>query len=681
MSIIPDRTDFTALVLAPHGRDAKLACMLLADVGITGKTCAGVAELLGRVDDDTCLAVVTEESMRHADLTGLARMLEHQPAWSSLPFVVLTHQGGGPERNPEAARLSELLQNVTFVERPFHATTFASVVRSALRGRLRQFEARDGLERLHQSQETLRTAMLAGRLGTWEYEVGSGEFLASPMVRAIFGRGPDDTLDLADFMAGLHPEDRDAVVAAAGRAVQEHTDYAVLFRSYWPDGSLHWIESHARVVVGDDGALRLIGVSSDVTARKQAEQDQRQINETLELRVAERTRELEQAHAHVLEEIRQREQTETELRQAQKMEAIGQLTGGVAHDFNNLLMAVMGNLDILSKHVADDGRAARLIDGAMQGAQRGAALTQRLLAFARRQDLKVEPRDLIELLRGSEDLLRRSIGDQVELHLDLPQALPFAMVDGNQLDLALLNLVVNARDAMPDGGTIRVSADQADLTETAADLAPGRYLRIAVTDTGQGMDEATLKQATQPFFSTKELGKGTGLGLSMIHGLALQLGGALRLSSAPGQGTRAELWLPVTEAALQAAPADPAPEPARASGPLRILFVDDDALISMSSVELLEDLGHEVTPAYSGAQALDLMRGEAKFDLLITDFSMPKMNGGQLARAARELRPGLPILLATGYADLPAGVEIDLPRLAKPYLQHQLAAEIARLVG
>ncbi|WP_369385474.1 ATP-binding protein [Limimaricola cinnabarinus] len=362
------------------------------------------------------------------------------------------------------------------------------------------------------------------------------------------------------------------------------------------------------------------------------------------------------------------------------MEAIGQLTGGVAHDFNNLLMAVLGNLDLLSRHVTDDPRAARLIDGAIQGAQRGAALTQRLLAFARRQELKIEPRGLADLVRGSEDLLRRSVGDGVELSFSLPDGLPPAQVDGNQFDLALLNLAVNARDAMPGGGRLAIAVDLCEATGDE-DLAAGRYLRLSVRDTGLGMDAATLEQATQPFFSTKELGKGTGLGLSMIHGLAQQLQGALRLWSRPGEGTRAELWLPVAQVEEKGAerPAPP-PATARASrGVLRILFVDDDALIAMSSVDLLEDLGHHVTQAGSGEQALAVLESDAEIDLMITDFSMPRMNGGELSRHARDLRPDLPILLATGYAELPEGGMIDLPRLAKPYMQRQLEEEIARM--
>jgi nitrogen-specific signal transduction histidine kinase/CheY-like chemotaxis protein len=383
-------------------------------------------------------------------------------------------------------------------------------------------------------------------------------------------------------------------------------------------------------------------------------------------------------HAAVLVEIEQRERAEEQLRQAQKMEMIGQLTGGVAHDFNNLLMAVLGNLDMLRKHLPDHPRTTRLINGALQGAQRGAALTQRLLAFARQQDLKVQPTSLSELVRGAADLIERSVGTQIEVQRDLPGHLPLVLIDANQIELALLNLVVNARDAMPNGGVLSITVDHPE--GAPAELPPGRYVRLVVSDTGHGMDAKTLQKATEPFFSTKELGKGTGLGLSMVHGLALQLHGALRLASKVGLGTRAELWLPVTTIAVQEEKRCP-PEPNReAAEKITILVVDDDALIAMSTVEMLEDLGHEVIEANSGDRALQILRDNRPVDLLVTDYSMPRMNGAQLAAAARRIRPELPVLLATGYAELPAGSGIVLPRIDKPYQQDQLAAEIMKVL-
>jgi len=404
------------------------------------------------------------------------------------------------------------------------------------------------------------------------------------------------------------------------------------------------------------------------------------MNDQLERRVRERTAQLQHAHDELLATIAERERTAEQLRHLQKLESIGQLTGGVAHDFNNLLTAVLGNLELLRKRVPGDPSIDRLIDGAMQGAQRGASLTQRLLAFARRQALEPRPVDMVELVRGMHDLLRRSIGPAVHMRLDLPAELPPALADANQIELALLNLAVNARDAMPDGGTLAIALDLS-VTEDAQDLAPGRYVRLLVSDTGHGMDGETLTRAIEPFFSTKEVGKGTGLGLSMIHGLALQLKGALRLLSEPGRGTRAELWLPLADGdAVRAATEAAAPDhPTKRRGVL--LLVDDDFLISLSTASLLEDLGHTVIKASSGADALAVLRDGQAVDLMITDYAMPGMTGLQLAQEARRLRPDLPILLATGYADLPANETLELPRLSKPYQQRQLAEQVAHLLG
>jgi CheY-like chemotaxis protein/two-component sensor histidine kinase len=313
----------------------------------------------------------------------------------------------------------------------------------------------------------------------------------------------------------------------------------------------------------------------------------------------------------------------------------------------------------------------------MQGAQRGAALTQRLLAFARQQDLKTSAIDMAELVRGMGDLLDRSLGPRIGLHFDLAEGLPPARADANQVELAILNLAINARDAMPDGGAIEIGVDRAPAPATG-ELKPGDYVRVWIADTGAGMDEATLKRAVEPFFSTKALGKGTGLGLSMVHGLATQLGGRLQLQSQPDEGTVATLWLPVAaEAPTRAEPVAAVHGPSRSA---TILVVDDDPLIALSTSEMLADLGHEVIEVDSGADALQVLASERPIDLMMTDHAMPEMSGMELARRAQAVRPGLPILLATGYVDLDEGEQLDLPRLNKPYDQAQLRKEIDRLL-
>jgi signal transduction histidine kinase len=406
------------------------------------------------------------------------------------------------------------------------------------------------------------------------------------------------------------------------------------------------------------------------------------LNETLERRVQERTADLERSHAIALEEMRQREKAEEQLLQSQKVEAIGQLTGGVAHDFNNLLMAILGNLEMLRRHVAGDQKANRLIDGALQGARRGASLTQRLLAFARRQDLQVKATDLGALVRSLEGLLSQSIGPGIDLRVHIEDRPLRAEVDVNQIELALLNLVINSRDAMPDGGTVDITVEGCRVSGEAG-LADGDYVGIVVTDRGKGMDAVTLRRAVEPFFSTKGVGKGTGLGLSMIHGLALQLNGAFQLTSTVGKGTTARFLVPaVVDDRIDAdGPAAAAPTSSDAASPSHILVVDDDALIAMSTVDMIEDLGHHALEAHSGQKALEIIRSDRKIDLMITDYSMPRMTGAELVVAARQVRPDLPIVLASGYADLPGNIQLDVPRLNKPFDQKQLAVQINKALA
>jgi len=376
------------------------------------------------------------------------------------------------------------------------------------------------------------------------------------------------------------------------------------------------------------------------------------------------------------------EQAQQALFQSQKMDAIGQLTGGVAHDFNNLLMAIIGSIELLKKRIPEHPKVTPLLDNAMQGAKRGAALTQRLLAFARKQELNLRSIDLPTLVRGMTDLLRRTLGPSILIELRMPETFAAIQADANQLELALLNLTMNARDAMPQGGRIVIAAREEAVAEggPAGPLAPGRYVCLSVADTGEGMDEATLKRAAEPFFTTKGIGKGTGLGLSMVHGLAEQSGGRLVLTSLPGQGTTAELWLPLAEtAAVQGDATRSRTTGPSATRPLTVLAVDDDRLVLMNTVAMLEDMGHTVLEATSGHQALEIMRQHATLDLLITDEAMPQMTGLQLAKIVQAERPGLPIILATGYAEVPR--DSTLPKLSKPFFQDDLARAVAEAVN
>jgi PAS domain S-box-containing protein len=358
--------------------------------------------------------------------------------------------------------------------------------------------------------------------------------------------------------------------------------------------------------------------------------------------------------------------------QAQKLEAVGQLTGGVAHDFNNLLAVVLGSLELLRKRLPADPQLTTPLNNAMHAASRGASLTQRMLAFARKQDLQMKPIDVGQLVAGMRDMLQRALGSTVIVETRLAAALPEAYSDANQLETALLNLAVNARDAMPDGGRLLISTREDRLVSPDGAEA-AHFVCISVADEGEGMDEDTAARAIEPFFTTKGIGKGTGLGLSMVQGFAQQAGGRLVLKSQKGKGTVAEVWLPMAEDVRE--PDTPAGEAAQAgAGPqsLRILAVDDDALVLMNTAAMLEDLGHSVTEAISGHDALRLMREGETFDLVVTDHAMPRMTGMELAKAIREEWPQIPVIMATGYAELPEGNVLNLPKLSKPFDQHQL---------
>ena len=364
------------------------------------------------------------------------------------------------------------------------------------------------------------------------------------------------------------------------------------------------------------------------------------------------------------------------LRQSQKMEAMGSLTGGVAHDFNNLLTPIIGSLDMLVRKGVGSERERRLIDGALQSAERAKTLVQRLLAFARRQPLQPTAVDVARLVNGMVGLLGSTLGPTIDVRVDLAGDLPPAQADQNQLEMALLNLAVNARDAMPEGGELTISAQSEIVKEQHRSGAqPGRYVRLSVGDTGFGMDDATLRRATEPFFSTKGIGQGTGLGLSMVHGLAAQLGGGLAIESAVGRGTTIELWLPVSGMALDCDKQESrSPSVVTARG---IAFlIDDEDLVRASTADMLIELGYDVVEFGAAEDALGLLDTELQPDLVITDHLMPGMSGAQLARELKARRPDLPVLIVSGYAEA-EGIDPAVARLTKPFRSAELAERLS----
>jgi PAS domain S-box-containing protein len=481
---------------------------------------------------------------------------------------------------------------------------------------------------------------LVNAAATREFGFASAEMLGRPL-----------TSFLADAQGWMFAWD----CVAAGREVHWPVELAVRRKdktlSYVDASASRWL-SEARVFV--------TAILNDVNDRRAVAAELQRLNETLEERVKARTSDLEHAHE--------------QLRQSQKMEAVGQLTGGIAHDFNNLLTPILGGLDILQRRGTADDRASRLIDGALQSAERAKTLVQRLLAFARQQPLQTSAVDLAHVVQAMTELVGSTLGPRIRLATDIEPGLPKALADPNQLEMALLNLAVNGRDAMVDGGTLTVSA-KAGLGSAKHKLSPGAYVVLSVSDTGSGMDAETLARAVEPFFSTKEIGKGTGLGLSMIHGLAAQLGGALELSSVVGVGTTVDIWLPV--AGEDAPVAAPSVEPSQEKGAGLVLLVDDEDFVRASTAEMLRDLGYEVMEATSARAAMQHL-GDARLALVVTDHLMPGMTGAEFARIIQTQRPELPVLVISGYAEV-EDLAPDLPRLIKPFRQTELSASLAAL--
>lgn len=633
------------LILAPRGRDAAVACELLGGQGFACETCADVPELLERLDAGADAVLATEEALAGAAGEPLRRWVAEQPKWSDLPFVVLGNGDRAP-RTPRAAEMLDALGNVVLLSRPLHADAMVGALRSALKARRRQYEIRafaDTLERsvaertaeLESARESLEIALDAADMGSWDLDFVNDRAWRTLRHDEIFGYSelqPRWGRDI--FLTHVPPEERDRVATAFDAAA---TSGVLDFESPIDaaDGSRRWISVKGRVHHDEAGVRgRMTGVVADVTERREAD---------------------------------------AKLAQAHKMDAIGQLTGGVAHDFNNLLTPIMGNLDLLRRRLGDDPRAERLIGGAQQAAERAATLTQRLLAFARRQTLAPQAVDVGTLVGGMAELMRRSLGPTIAVRIEVPPGLPAARVDPNQLELALLNLAINARDAMEGGGSLTISASEA--AGQAAGLAPGRYVRVVAADTGTGMDAATMARAIEPFFSTKGVGKGTGLGLSMVHGLAAQSGGTLTLESEPGRGTRIALWLPATAEASAAGPAD-AGEPMAAVHASTVLLVDDEDLVRTATADMLRDLGYTVVEASSGAGALAALRRGCDPDVLVTDYLMPGMTGSALIAELRAAGLRMPVLLVTGYANCGEDVPADVPRLSKPFRQTDLAARL-----
>jgi PAS domain S-box-containing protein len=820
-----------ALILAPRGRDAAIAVAMLGEAGTTAEACASLPDLITQLDVGAGVVIVTEDALVTADLKQLAAWIADQQEWSDLPFVLLTSQGGGLERNPAARRYLDVLGNTTFLERPFHPTTLVSLVRAALRGRRRQYEARARVEelrflselddamrgardapsamlaaatllanrlgacrcayadvdadndrffirndytapgitssagtysldlfgpraaadmrgghtlvvrdvaaelasgegremfhaigicaivccplvkdgrlvammalhqshprdwqsgelalvqtvvdrcwshverigaeaRLRESEERLRLATEHADIGFWDVDPIHDQLVWPSRVKAMFGISPDVPVSMQDFYDGLHPNDREATGAAYAAAADptRRALYDVEYRTIGKeDGVLRWVAAKGRGVFEGDRCIRLLGTAIDVTARKAIEDQLRHLNETLENRV--------------VVEVAERTKAEDALRQAQKMEAVGQLTGGVAHDFNNLLTIIKSSTDLMRRPNLPEERRRRYVDAISDTVDRAAKLTGQLLAFARRQSLKPEVFEPADRVRAIAEMLRTIVGSRVEITADIRAQDCFVEADVSQFETALVNMAVNARDAMDGEGRLTITVE--DLARMPAIRghagAFGPFVAVSLADSGMGIPADKLSQIFEPFYTTKEVGKGTGLGLSQVFGFAKQSGGDIAVDSEVGSGARFTLYLPRIERKPLAEDDRGdrrAPSTSNGSGQ-RVLVVEDNVEVGTFSTQLLSDLGYETTWATNGNEALRILSEADVFDLVFSDVVMPGMSGVELGLEIRKRHPGLPVVLTSGYSHVLAeegrhGFEL----LQKPYAVEDLS--------
>jgi signal transduction histidine kinase len=671
----PGQLSERAIILAPHGRDSQIALMILQEAGFPALVTHDLAGLCRELASGAGLAIVADEALHGVDLNPWLNLLANQPAWSDLPIVLLTRHGG-PQHNP-SAMLGKMLGNVTFLERPFHPATLVSLVTTAVRGRRRQYEARSRMEDLLESEQRLQHALNAGRLGSWQLEAEHLQLDCSAISKVHFGRDEHAPFGYHDWLESVYPQDQPRMQSTLQHTLDSGEDFIIEFRNVWADGSLHWVDARARAIRGRNGRVSLlVGVTSDITERKRAETQLRRLNETLEQQVEERTSQLRH--------------NEEVLRQSQKMEAVGQLTGGIAHDFNNMLTGIIGSLELLRRRIAR-GRTDDLdglIDLGVTSANRAAALTHRLLAFSRRQSLDSKPVEMNELVRSMGELLHRSVNESISLDMCLEPQLWTAEADPNQLESALLNLVLNARDAMPNGGMLMIETFNRNLdrhfTNAHENLLPGDYVVLSITDTGIGMPDNVISRAFDPFFTTKPIGQGTGLGLSMIYGFSKQSHGHVSIESQVGHGTTVQLFLPrfhgnkhETDVALDHPPTE-------AQEGETILIVEDDPAVRALVTQVLGELGYAYLEAADAVGAVPILESGQRIDLMISDVGLPGMNGRQLADIGRQMRPELKVLFITGYAEN-AGVragflETGMQMITKPFAFDQLTAKVREMI-
>lgn len=682
--MIPMPEGQRVLIAAPFGRDAQSVAQLLEHAGHETMICADLRELGARIDVQTGAVLLTQEALV-GNMAALNEALEQQPPWSDVPFVLLIAASAGRSGWAEAARLQflELATNCVILERPIGKGSLTSAVASALRLRRKQFEMRDRLVELRESDRRFKAITNSVDQMIWTTLPDGLHDYFNDRWYEFTGMAPGTT-DGDGWSAVFHPDDRERAWQRWRASLATGQPYEIEYRLRHHSGTYRWVLGRAQAQRDEEGHIvRWFGTCTEIQDLVEAREVLSRSREELEQLVAARTAALEA-------EMASRSEVEAALRQSQKMEAVGQLTGGIAHDFNNMLAGVIAGLDLIKLRI-DSGRfddVERFMEASIASAQRAASLTARLLAFSRKQSLDARPLDINALVVSLEDLFRRTLTESIRLRVVPGKNLSLVVADSNQLESALLNLAINARDAMPQGGelTVETSMVELDQAHVAAepDMQAGRYVAIAVSDTGVGISEDMLEKVFEPFYTTKPIGQGTGLGLSMIYGFARQSGGRVRIHSQPGQGTTVSLHLPANDAAsLEQTPS--AVGWVREGKGQSVLLIEDDPSVRMMVRELLNELQYEVHEAPNADAALPILTSNRTIDLMLSDVGLPGMNGRQLAEIARRHRPALPILFLTGYAESaahrPDFLGNGMAMMTKPFSLETLAGKIDEMIA
>ncbi len=657
-------------IFAPFGHDAQSIASVLDASGLTTTVHDSLARLADELDDDVGAVVVTEEAVAKG-AAALLEPLARQPSWSDIPFILL--RSPRSQKRPLAGPGLPLAINIIELDRPLGRSSLLSSVQSALRARDKQFLVRDQMRALADGRAALERSEAELRLVADAMPV-----LIAFIDRDLYYRFANKAYEawfqrpVAEVIGKRVPEVFGQEVWTTRRPLIERALQGehIVFEANWPfsDGRRRDSEIRYSPRFNAEGAPDGFHVFvTDITASKLALETSQQHALDLEAMVAERTAELERQMAA-------REASEAALRQSQKMDAIGQLTGGIAHDFNNMLTGILSSLDIVRMRL-DMGRLdglERFLDAATASSQRAAALTQRLLAFSRRQSLDSRTVELNELVGSVQDLLRSTLGETIRIQMAISETPLRANLDSNQFESALLNLAINARDAMPDGGKLQLRTLHVHVADGELPTIPaGEYAVVSVADSGTGMPPEVVERIFEPFFTTKPIGKGTGLGLSMVYGFMQQSGGHITVDSAPGQGTTVSLFMPVVHEVTEDDDAPNAPPVSLGAGQ-SILVVEDDEQVRMLVTVVLEDLGYTAEVVGDADGAIPILGSSKKIDLLITDVGLPGLNGRQLAEIARQSRPALPVLFMTGYAEKAqersAFLDNGMAMIAKPFL-------------